>query len=194
MLAELFLGRQALGVRGEVALSDAPSRVGGERTGDARRPTSGQRSRSPSCRRADPWRGPRDGQGRHVGRRDARRRCPTARGAPPQSASPSRPCSPRRRREVRPAGRRAARASAVRGAGEDRVHCPGADPRAEQLLAELHNIPARDAVTRREGRDGRLKTRAERALGDLPRQLGCAGVARSPGSAPAEQRCSVTGP
>ena len=59
----------------------------------------------------------------------------------------------------------------VAGAREDRVDRAGADPRAEQLLAELHDITARDTVAHRERRDGRLKTRAERALGDLRRQL-----------------------
>jgi hypothetical protein len=56
------------------------------------------------------------------------------------------------------------------GASEDRVHRPRADPRAEQLLAELHNITARDTVASREGRDGRVKTGTKRALGNLGRQ------------------------
>ena len=59
----------------------------------------------------------------------------------------------------------------LRGAGEDRVDRPGADPRAEQLLTKLHHIPAGDAVASAERRDGRLETRAERAPCDLPRQL-----------------------
>ena len=74
----------------------------------------------------------------------------------------------------------------VAGAGEDRVDRARADPRAEQLLAQLDHVAARDAVAHRERRDGRLKTGPERALGDLRRQLGRAGARRSPGSARAD--------
>ena len=38
------------------------------------------------------------------------------------------------------------RGERVADAGEDRIHRPRADPRAEQLLAELHDIPARERL------------------------------------------------
>ena len=86
--------------------ADAPSRAGGVRAADACRPTSGQWSRPPGCRRAAPWRGPRGGPRRRAGRRGAGRRCPTARGADRRSASRSRPCSPPCARAAARTGRR----------------------------------------------------------------------------------------
>jgi hypothetical protein len=60
----------------------------------------------------------------------------------------------------------------LRGPAENRVHRARADPAGEQLLATLNDVAARDAVAHRKRRDGRLKTGAESALGDLARQLG----------------------
>ena len=62
----------------------------------------------------------------------------------------------------------------VPGTGEDRVDRAGADPRAEQLLAQLDQVTARDTVADRQRRDRRLKAWPERAGGDLPWQLGSA--------------------
>ena len=43
--------------------------------------------------------------------------------------------------------------------------------RAEQLLAQLDHVAARDTVAHRQRRDRRLQARPERAAGDLGRQL-----------------------
>jgi hypothetical protein len=55
----------------------------------------------------------------------------------------------------------------VAGALQDRLDAAGADPCAEELLAELDDIAARDAVAHRQRRDRGLQPRAERAPGDL---------------------------
>ena len=52
----------------------------------------------------------------------------------------------------------------VAGTGDDRVDGARADPRSEQLLAQLDNISAGDPVTDRQGHHRRLKPRPERAL------------------------------
>ena len=151
----------------------------------AYRPTSGLRSRSPWCRRAAAWRGPHGGPRRRAGRRDARRRCPTARGAHQRSASRSRPCA--RPGCARSRSSRSSHGSLERvgDAGEDRVDRAAADPRPEQLLAQLDDVAARDAVAHRQRRDRCLQARTKRAPGDLRRKLCPPRGARTRGSAPA---------
>ena len=55
----------------------------------------------------------------------------------------------------------------VAGASEDVIDRAAADPRAEQLLAQLHGVAARDPVAHRQRRDRCLQARPERARGDL---------------------------
>jgi hypothetical protein len=55
---------------------------------------------------------------------------------------------------------------------QDRVDRARADPRPEQLLAELDDVATRDAVAHRQRRDRGLEPRPEHAPGDLPRELG----------------------
>ena len=54
---------------------------------------------------------------------------------------------------------------------EDRIDRAAADARAEELLAALHDVAARDAVAHRQHRDSGLKARPERAACDLGGQL-----------------------
>jgi hypothetical protein len=56
--------------------------------------------------------------------------------------------------------------------GQDRVDRPGADPGAEQLLAQLDDVAARDAVTHRQHRDRGVKARPERARRNVGAQRG----------------------
>ena len=55
----------------------------------------------------------------------------------------------------------------VAGALQDRLDAAGADPRREQLLAQLDDVTARDAVAHRQRHDGGLQARTEGAGGDL---------------------------
>jgi hypothetical protein len=55
----------------------------------------------------------------------------------------------------------------VAGARDHRVDRTDAEPRAEQLLARLDHVPARDAVTHRQSHDRRSEPRAEGAPSDL---------------------------
>ena len=71
-----------------------------------------------------------------------------------------------------------------RGALQDRLDRAGAQARAEELFAELHDIAARYAVAHRQRRHGRFKARAEGAVCDLggqlsPRLLAAAGTAHA---------------
>ena len=88
----------------------------------------------------------------------------------PSAATRSHPCSaPASAATRRAAARRAARARRRHGRGSRRRS--GRDPRAEQLLAQLDHVAARDTVAHRQRRDRRLQARPERAPGDLRRQL-----------------------
>ena len=60
----------------------------------------------------------------------------------------------------------------VAAAGKDRVDRAGREPRAEQLLAQLDHVTARDPIADRQGHDRRLQPGPERAASDLGRQLG----------------------
>src|SRR3954451_8524419 len=71
----------------------------------------------------------------------------------------------------------------VGGPREDRVDRAGADARSKQLLAELDEVAAADAVADRQHRDRGLIARPERALTDADGQLARAAGARSRGSA-----------
>ena len=59
----------------------------------------------------------------------------------------------------------------VTGAVEDRVDRADRDPGAEQLLAELDEVAARDTIADRQCRERRLQARPERAAGNLAGQL-----------------------
>ena len=59
----------------------------------------------------------------------------------------------------------------VRDARQDRVDGAGADPRSEQLLAQLNDVTAADAVAGRQHRQRGVIARPERAVGHPNRQL-----------------------
>ena len=71
----------------------------------------------------------------------------------------------------------------VGDAGEDRVDRAAADPRPEQLLAQLDDIATRDPVAHRQRRDRGLQTRPKRARSNLCAAAWRAGGARTRGSA-----------
>ena len=60
---------------------------------------------------------------------------------------------------------------------KDRIDRAGADPGAEQLLAAVHDVAARDAVADRQHRDGGVKARSERAGRHVGGQRGACALA-----------------
>ena len=79
----------------------------------------------------------------------------------------------------------------VPGPLQDAIDAAGADPGAEQLLAQLDGVPARNPVSDRESRDGGLQPRTERAGGGA---AGSSPVRSTPHSGQRARKhwCSVT--
>ena len=108
---------------------------------------------------------------------DAKERRPLAQGAPERTLSPAQApaglvdVDHRRRADVvlKP---RMGLFECHTGVLHDRIDRAGREPATEQLTNELDRVAAGDAVSDRQGGDGRLEAGTESAAGNVGRQLG----------------------